>query len=477
MNEHTDSQLLQAYAERRSEAAFAELVRRHVDFVYSAAARMVCDPHLAEDVAQGVFLALAKNAGQLTDRTVLSGWLHRTARNIAAQTVRTDIRRRAREQEAFAMSQPPSNAPDAPWEQIAPHLDAALGELNEPDRDALLMRFFQNQSAQQMAQTMGISGEAAQKRVSRAVERLRGLFAKRGLTVGTSSLVVLLSAHCVQAAPTGLALTISSAAALGGTALAASTATTLTKTIAMTTLQKSLITAVVAAGVATPLFIHHQSQTKLRAANEALSQEASRSAELASENERLSNLITEANSARSVENNELLKLRNEVGTLRRQSNDLAKVQQENQRMRGTQTQTPPPTSGISTDNFPRETWAFAGYGTPESAILSVAWAGASGELQTFLNSMAPQEQARNQENWQREGKNNDQIRESIASEFGRTKSIRILERSPISQDEIVFSLLIEHSNGHPETPRLKLQRIGSEWKIAGPVRTPPPSAH
>ena len=85
MNDQTDSQLLYAYAESHSEAAFSELVRRHVDFVYSAAVRMVCDPHLAEDVTQGAFVALAKSATQLTQRPVLSGWLHRTAQSPPTQ--------------------------------------------------------------------------------------------------------------------------------------------------------------------------------------------------------------------------------------------------------------------------------------------------------------------------------------------------------------------------------------------------------
>jgi RNA polymerase sigma factor (sigma-70 family) len=129
VNDQTDSQLLRAYAEHRSETAFAELVRRHVDLVYSAARRMVCDSHLAQDVTQGVFIALAKSATELTDRPVLSGWLHRTAQNIAAQTVRTDVRRRAREQEAAAMNELLSAEPDALWKHIAPQLDAALGEL------------------------------------------------------------------------------------------------------------------------------------------------------------------------------------------------------------------------------------------------------------------------------------------------------------------------------------------------------------
>src|SRR5262249_40028960 len=153
MDSLPDQQLLRDYAWRHSEAAFAELVRRHVDFVYSAAVRMVRDTHLAEDVTQNTFMALAKDARRLADRPVLSGWLHRTAQNLAAKTVRSEIRRRAREQEAALMTESPCTEPEAVWDQIAPHLDTALGELSEPDRDALLLRYFQRQSAREMAQT------------------------------------------------------------------------------------------------------------------------------------------------------------------------------------------------------------------------------------------------------------------------------------------------------------------------------------
>src|SRR6266511_3939883 len=151
---------------------------------------MVCDSHLAGDVTQGAFVALARSAPQLTERTVLSGWLHRTAQNIAAQTVRSDVRRRARESRwiGTAMNELLATESDAAWEHIAPHLDAALGELSEADRDALLLRYFERKSAQEMAQVLGVSDEAAQKRVSRAVERLREFFAKRGITVGASGL-------------------------------------------------------------------------------------------------------------------------------------------------------------------------------------------------------------------------------------------------------------------------------------------------
>src|SRR5437868_9991783 len=100
MNSRTDNELLRDYSDDGSEAAFAELVRRHVDFVFSAALRLVRDTHLAQDVSQKVFLALAQNAGHLLDHAFLSGWLHRTTHNLSANTVRADVRRRIREQEA-----------------------------------------------------------------------------------------------------------------------------------------------------------------------------------------------------------------------------------------------------------------------------------------------------------------------------------------------------------------------------------------
>src|SRR5439155_3355047 len=150
------------------------------------------------------------------------------------------------------------HVPDAVWEHIAPQLDAALGELSESDRDALLLRYFQGKSAREMAQTLGTSEDAAQKRVSRAVERLREFFAKRGITVGASGLVVVISANAVQAAPVGLAVTISTAAKLFGATVATTAAVTATKAIAMTTLQKAIVTASLAAVAGTGIYEAHQ---------------------------------------------------------------------------------------------------------------------------------------------------------------------------------------------------------------------------
>jgi RNA polymerase sigma factor (sigma-70 family) len=323
VNDQTEQQLLRDYAESQSEAAFAELVRRHVDLVYSAALRMVCDSHLAKDVTQGVFVALAQNARQLTNRPVLSGWLHRTAQNLASKIVRTDVRRRAREQEAAAMNQLLSAESDTSWEHIAPHLDDALGELSEPDRDALLLRYFERKSAQEMAQTLGISDDAAQKRVSRAVERLREFFAKRGVSVGAGGLVVVISANAVQAAPVGLALTISTAAALTGTTLGTTAIVTATKAIAMTALQKTIVTATIAVLAGVGIYeIHHASE--LRSAVQSLQQQQAPLAEqiqaLQRERDdmeaRLAALAGENEQWKSGEKlAELLKLRGDVGVL------------------------------------------------------------------------------------------------------------------------------------------------------------------
>jgi RNA polymerase sigma factor (sigma-70 family) len=327
VNQPTDSQLLRDYAERQSEPAFAELVRRHTDFVYSAALRMVRDPHLAEDVTQGTFVALAKNGSQLTERPVLSGWLHRTTQNIAAQTVRTIERRRAREQEAAAMNELLAIEGETPWNVIAPLLDAALAELNDADRDAVLLRYFEKKSAPEMAGILGISDEAAQKRVSRAVERLREFFSKRKVAIGASGFVALLSANAVQAAPSGLAVAIAGATTLAGTAVSTSTVITATKAIAMTTLQKTLVTATVAVLAGAGIYEARQT-AQLREQNLALRQQQAPLVEqigrLQTDNAALSNRLARTDRMPSLSSDrlrELLKLRGEVGVLRRQQRE------------------------------------------------------------------------------------------------------------------------------------------------------------
>ena len=240
-----DMALVREFAASHSEPAFATLVQRHLGLVHSAALLQVGDAHLAEEIAQAVFLILARKAPSLGPKTILSAWLYRTTRYAAADALKANRRRQAREQEAYMQST--LNQPDADtWAQLAPLLDDAMAELGETDRAALVLRFFENKTVGEIAGALRMEEAAAQKRVGRALEKLRAYFFKRGIALPAAALTAAISANAVQAAPVGLALTISTAAALTGTTLATATTATAIKTIAMTTLQKTVITATLA---------------------------------------------------------------------------------------------------------------------------------------------------------------------------------------------------------------------------------------
>jgi RNA polymerase sigma factor (sigma-70 family) len=329
VTDQTDQQLLRDYAEHRTEAAFVELIRRHVDIVYSAALRRVGDSHLAQDVTQAAFVSLAQNARQLAAHPVLSGWLHRTTQNITANLIRANTRRHAREQEAVTMNLLLSaSSNDANWQDIAPHLDAALDELDIADRDAVMLRYFEKKSASEMATQLGISDDAAQKRVSRAVERLREFFAKRGVTVGAGGLVVVITANAVQAAPVGLAVTISTAAVLAGTTLATTTTTTTIKAIAMTTIQKTIITATIAVLAGAGIYEARQAaqlQSQVKSLQQQQAPLAEQIQQLQNERDDATNGLASllADNERLNQNTaELLRLRGEVGRLRQQLSEL-----------------------------------------------------------------------------------------------------------------------------------------------------------
>src|ERR1019366_6492476 len=225
-----------------------------LDRVYSAALRQVNgDAHLAQDVAQLVFADLAGKAASLVGRQALTGWLYTGTHYAAAKAVRTEQRRHTREQEAHAMQEllhDPGPKPD--WETLRPVLDAAMHELNEADREAILLRYFENQAHADIGEQLGLSENAARMRIERALEKLRTILSRRGVTT-TVALSASLSANAVTVAPAGLAVSISSAAALAGTTIHTTTAIA-AKTIAMTTLQKAIITAALVAAAGTGVY-------------------------------------------------------------------------------------------------------------------------------------------------------------------------------------------------------------------------------
>ncbi|MEO7299387.1 MAG: sigma-70 family RNA polymerase sigma factor [Verrucomicrobiota bacterium] len=402
----TDAQLLREYAEHGKNAAFAEIVTRHTNLVYSAALRQVLSPDEAAEVAQRVFIGLAQGAQKLSlhfaEHASLAGWLSRSARNISLNLRRDDFRRHSRERQAMENFETISeNAPD--WEQLHPVLDEAMSELNEPDYDALVLRFFQNRDLRTVGIALGVSDDTAQKRVTRALEKLRENLSRRGIKGPAAALTIVLSANAVQAAPIGLAATISTAAILGGTTIATTTTATITKTIVMTTLQKTLITATLVTAVGTGIYEARQA-TQLREQNQTLQQQQAPLAKQISElqgpleqirqlredrDEATNRLASLTNEIAKVtrDSSELLKLRGEVGLLRRQNQILA---QANDKPENTGTvQHLDKGFGALGEYLPVENVSDAGNGTAEALLQTFVWAIREGKVDRLQQLATP----------------------------------------------------------------------------------------
>lgn len=222
-----DAELLRRDTAESSDAAFAELVARHVDLVYSAALRQAGgDTHRAQDVTQVVFTALARKAAQLKQHPVLAGWLYTAAQHAAASARRTEARRAAREKETHLMQLgAASEETQIDWARVRPVLDDAMRQLCDTDREAVLLRYFARQSFGAIGASLQLSEDAARMRVDRALDKLHTLLARRGVTSTASALGVVLGEHAVGAAPAGIAASIASEALVAATATGVVTAT------------------------------------------------------------------------------------------------------------------------------------------------------------------------------------------------------------------------------------------------------------
>lgn len=223
-----DAELLHRFAVDHAEDAFAELVRRHLTLVYFAALRRTNgDTHLAEDVSLQVFVSLARQARGLRPGTCLPGWLYVATRHAAANAMRTERRRKHREQEAHAMHELSTPSPeDCGWERMKPELDSVLDQLKEADRNAVLLRFFQHRAYAEIGAVLHVSEDAARVRVNRALEKMRTLLAKRGITSTAAALAAALAQPPAAAMPAALATTVTATALSGIATVGLGTAST-----------------------------------------------------------------------------------------------------------------------------------------------------------------------------------------------------------------------------------------------------------
>ncbi len=485
MQDKSDVQLLRDYTERGCEPAFRELVIRHTDFVYSAALRQVNSPDRAGDIAQSVFTDLARKARLLAEKipagSSLAGWLHRSTRYAALNHLRDERRRLTNERQA--MEQFLTNSESAPdWEHIRPVLDEALDSLGDEDREALLLRYFKNHDFRAVGLALGVSDDAAQKRVSRAVERLHEFFAKRGVTIGASGLVAVVSANAVHAAPIGLAAAISTASVLAGAAIATTATATTTQTIAMTTIQKTLYAVTLAAAVGTGVF-ETQRASRLQRELDALPARAAQVGQVSQlQQERDAFAKRLAAAQREIEQlqrdaadihrlrGEVTGLRSEVTGLRQQLAKQPKVQKES-------TLTEPARSvqldrhlkalarlAESPEMFPMiasSNWVNAGFATPAAAFQTLTWARGNRDTNAFLAAvgMDPKTRELEEERFNR-------LPETVRAKYGSLDALLIAKSGVFGSQATGFRILAQYQDD-PNYVTLSVQEQSANGSVGG----------
>lgn len=479
---HSDTELLRRYVTDRSEAAFTELVQRHINMVYAAAVReMAGDTALAQDVCQAVFIELARKAPGLTRHPALAGWLYSCVRKMAANLRRAESRRHHREQQAHAMNLLNESQPEgAHWAAIQPQLDDALHDLKEKDRIVLVLRFLEQRTIEEVGVVLGLNKSAAHMRIDRALEKLRILLCERGITSGTPGLVAGLAVGAAVAAPKGLAADVA-ATALTTATVGTGAPLTLFKIFTMTKLKATVIVSLIVAGLSTPIILERNASARVRAdrnsletRNRQLEDEVS---QLRLDKQQLSKLMANSNNLEhSQKESELLRLRGEVGSLLRQNQDLTntlRLANTHAAKAGNSAEETQANFGLS---FEPALAQNRGFGSVPAALQTIAWGALSGNPETICRlegkqtinadgSPAP---------W------TDQMVRFYQDLFKDVGSVQITDMTPKSDGSMDVQMQLNRKSGDlgagqsVTTAIATLKRGEAGWQVAGwGVQIPP----
>jgi RNA polymerase sigma factor (sigma-70 family) len=450
MHAAADHELLRRYAEHGAEEAFNELVQRHLNLVWAAARRVSGNADLARDVAQTVFTDLARKAGTLPRETVLAGWLYRAACHAAAKQARGEARRVLREHHAMAMQEPtlPDSATAQAAEELQPMLDAALAELSETDRDAVVLRFLAGRSLAEVGTALGTGEDAAQKRVSRALEKLREAFRRRGVNVSGGVMAAGLGLAGAEAAPAGLAGGLT-AAALAAAGTAGGTGATLL-------LMKSKLTLGIVAGAAVIAALTWQQHhlTGLTEENSALRRQLA--ANLAKPPPSATNNPAEADSASQQQLEELLRLRGEVGQLRRQYAEISAAATR---------------SVANKPERPVASYAAIGAATPNAGLERLILASMLGDAEgvaKFVSWRKGEDVSEEVANQMREP-----LTRNLTNTFAGNGKVRILNEQPEGDALVRARVEWFDQAGKANLAELRFALEGGEWKPAFNIERSP----
>ena len=458
-----DAPLLQEYIGSGSEQAFGELVSRHIDVVYSAALRVAGrDAHLAQDVAQMVFTDLARKAGKLPRGVVLAGWLYRHSYFTACKAVRAERRRKAREQIAVEISAP-EQEPGAAWEEIAPILDEAVNKLAPADQEAIVLRFFQKRDFRSIGQTLGVSEDTAQKRVSRALEKLHVTLKGRGAVLTRAALGAAIATGGTVATPAGLAVSITStslAAAAGGPL-------TLLDYIAASKLKAGVIAAAVIASVATPLLMQRQALQEGRRQKTSVEELAHEIEILRGENKRLLSIEIKADELARLrkEHGELIRLRGQAALAKTLADELARLK--------SRTQPGTPDSVPAGPRISAADLKDSGLGTPEASAKTLMWATHTGNEQRFKEVVDVEKftkalhelRHKVDPDFDESEQHDDTFTISLKDKKGDLDSVQILAQRFPGPDEAELEIAATDTKGASETNKFRFFRTDDEWKL------------